>query len=418
MDAMTTPNLKLLRSKPCCHQRGAAVLILMLIVMLGLITIFSFRMDHKAPELNADRQTALALVQAKEALLGYAASDVNRPGSLPCPDINDDGLSRTGVDYPCSQIVARLPWQELGLQDLRDGAGERLWYAISPVFAANRTTALNSISTLGQITIRNSQGTVIFDASASPSTGVIAVIVAPGQVLTRQGATNPQDRSCTGGGGCNANLVCQAPYQSVAKCAPQNYLDILMGSEDNSNFVSPPPTTPQNGFILGPIIDASGRTIVNDRLLLITASDIFPMIKKRIFGEIRGSAAQTMNCSSLSTVTGLIGYAATHGTFYPWAAATFIGPSAFSGTANTYVGYLPANDINFAERTSNGTPYCQWNVMQANGWDRLITYEVSKAFAPGGSGNCGAAGANCLVVNGAPNAKVRVTIDSTDFGIW
>ena len=29
----------------------------------------------------------------KEALIGRAAADINRPGSLPCPDVNDDGIA-------------------------------------------------------------------------------------------------------------------------------------------------------------------------------------------------------------------------------------------------------------------------------------------------------------------------------------
>ncbi len=392
------------------RQRGAAMIIMMLIVMLGLIALFTLRMDRKGPELDADRKTALALAQAKEALIGYAAQDANRPGSFPCPDINDDGLSKPLVDYPCSQVVARLPWQELGLPDLRDGAGERLWYAISPKFASNNSSALNS-TTLGQITIRDSNGTVIYDASASPSTGVIAVIIAPGQVITRQGAAAPQDRSCSGGNGCDSNLVCKSPYQSVSKCAPQNYLDILVGSEDNSDFVSPPPASPQNGFILGTIRDASGRTIVNDRILLITANDLFSVVKKRIFGEIKGT-----------NTTGLLGYYHDHSTF-PWAATSPTGgatPTTGGGlqAANTLVGYAPIADMSFPTRCDSAASCVdQGKMIDDKGWNTSNFYEVAPAFAPGGTQTC-TLSATCLTVNGIPNAKVRIRIDGTDFGIW
>ena len=286
MRAMTTPSLNPLRNKHRRHQRGAAMLILMLIVMLGLITLFTFRMDRKAPELDADRKTALALAQAKEALLGYAAADANRPGSLPCPDINDDGDTTVGIDASCTAtVVARLPWKQLRLTDLRDGNAERLWYAVSPNFRASLSTALNSTFG-GQITIRDSNGVIVYNANASPSTGVIAVIIAPGSVITRQGAAMPQDRSCTGGGGCSANATCLAPYQSVAKCNPTNYLDILNGIEDNADFSAPAPPSPPNGFITGVIKDASGATLVNDRILTITKQELFSVVTVRMAHEL------------------------------------------------------------------------------------------------------------------------------------
>ncbi len=280
MCAMTTPSLNPLRNKHHRHQRGAAMLILMMIVMLGLITLFTFRMDRKGPELDADRKTALALAQAKEALLGYAAKDTNHPGSLPCPDANDDGTSDIS-DYAgpnCRAPVGRLPWRLLRLPDLRDGSGERLWYAVSPVFNANSGTKLNSTYS-GQITIKDGSGIITYNASTS--TGVIAVVIAPGGVLVRQGAASPQNRTCIVGTTCDAQLVCNSPFISVPKCNPINYLD-LTGSEDNQDFVAG--TT--NGFIAGVIKDVSGNAIVNDRMITITASELFSVVTFRMAKDL------------------------------------------------------------------------------------------------------------------------------------
>lgn len=268
------------------RQRGAALLIAMLIVVLGLVTLLTFRSDRKGPELEAERKTALVLAQAKEALLGYAARDENRPGSLPCADINDDGLTiGAGIDLSCSaDVIARLPWGQLGLQDLRDGGGERLWYAISPSYRAFLSGALNTTNR-GSITIRNAAGAIVNDASASPSTGVVAVIIAPGGILTRQGTGLIQDRSCAGGGGCTLELTCLEPYQTVAKCNPANYLDVVASVEDNANFISTPPSASTNGFIYGAVRDAAGVILVNDRMITIRAEEIFTVVTQRMIRE-------------------------------------------------------------------------------------------------------------------------------------
>src|SRR5690606_23241172 len=119
--------------------------------------------------------------------------------------------------------LGRLPWKTLGLPDLRDGDGERLWYAVSENFKNNprsncdfpgQPTCLNS-NTRGTITVYNRYGKAIHDATMQ--TGAIAVIIAPGAVLRRSGAASEQDRSSAG---VNAAV---------------NYLD-TSGTEDNADF--------------------------------------------------------------------------------------------------------------------------------------------------------------------------------------
>ena len=68
-----------------------------------------------------------------EALIARAVAGLNRPGSLPCPDINGDGTpEQTPSD--CVQFSGWLPWRTLDLPDLRDSSGERFWYVLSPTF--------------------------------------------------------------------------------------------------------------------------------------------------------------------------------------------------------------------------------------------------------------------------------------------
>src|SRR5262249_54990152 len=161
---------------------------------------------------------------------------------------NDGTPATPGVDLSCAAgTIGRLPWKKLGLPDLRDGYGERLWYAVSSNYKNSPRTAcanagaagcLNS-DTTGTLTVRNPDGAAVNDATAS--TGAIAVIIAPGPILRRNDGTL-QDRSAAG-----ENLAV-------------NYLDIAnVGSnEDNANFVD----GNANGFINGPVRDASGNVIV------------------------------------------------------------------------------------------------------------------------------------------------------------
>ena len=51
------------------------------------------------------------------------------------------------------RIIGRLPWKTFGLPDLRDGSGERLWYALSPNFRDNPSVSPLNSDTRGSITV-------------------------------------------------------------------------------------------------------------------------------------------------------------------------------------------------------------------------------------------------------------------------
>src|SRR5690606_22372944 len=136
---------------------------------------------------------------------GYAVDvllSASRLGELPCPDTDDDGTGlvvATGLPENCDaqdKRLGRLPWKSLGLPDLRDGDGERLWYAVSATFKRDLLThcalptaadCINSDSR-GTISVRDPNGALRYDGTNPdpwiPS-GAIAVIIAPGAALTR-----------------------------------------------------------------------------------------------------------------------------------------------------------------------------------------------------------------------------------------
>lgn len=258
-----------------------------------------------------DEVTARALGQAREALLAYAADrpvgSVVGPGFLPCPDLDDDGWAEPvcgslAGDRGQEERLGRLPWKTLGLADLRDGHGERLWYAVSTRYkgllncAASAACVDHSPATaLGTITVRDSSGAVTHDGTRlDPSRGgAVAVVLAPGPPLARAtpGGSREQVRRCDAGD-CDGNGRCVTePPQRAARCDPANYLDRApaeRSGEDNAAFHDRSDALrPRNGdgFIQGPI-EAHGATAVNDRLLAIAYDDVMPRVMKRVALEV------------------------------------------------------------------------------------------------------------------------------------
>src|SRR5688572_33057105 len=104
-------------------------------------------------QVRAEMHTRAALAEGKQALVGRAVADNDRPGSLPCPDavtnvvgnVPNDGIADALAGNDCPSYIGRLPWRTLGLPDLRDEHVERLWFALSPTFRDHVTAQpLNS----------------------------------------------------------------------------------------------------------------------------------------------------------------------------------------------------------------------------------------------------------------------------------
>ena len=200
------------------------------------MSLFSVVRPNINVNLEDTAQTERALALAKEALIGYATGRnvTNRPGELPCPDTTNDGTAEANCSVSASQI-GRLPWATLGIPDLRDGSGERLWYAVSNRFKNSpAVTPLNS-NTAGQLSV----------TGISPATNVIAVVFAPGAVVGNQVRT-------------------LANINNVA-----HYLD---GENANGDTV----------FTM-----ATPGPTFNDRLLAITPGMFFPAVEMAVARHLR-----------------------------------------------------------------------------------------------------------------------------------
>lgn len=363
-------------------QRGAALIVMLVVMVIGFTALLvnSFSLAG----LNNQRQTktASALAQAKEALIGYAASvkftgGAERPGDLPCPDTNNDGTAEASCGNASGSTgqnlrLGRLPWKTLGLPDLRDGSGERLWYAASNNFKKSTRTSMLNSDTLGTITIRGTAGAILNDGTNpdpfNPS-GVIAVVIAPGEVLQRQGAAAPQNRDTAG-----SNI-------------PANYLDTGY-NEDNAAFSD----GTNDGFIEGNIKDANGNLIVNDRLIAITYQDLLPLLEKRVLRE------------AYACLASYAGDPQNNGR-YPWAALMSQSASGnYSDVTDQRFGRIP-NDFGNTLISSNNamkngwTADCNLNLGSWwNNWRELVLYGLADAYKPVNPLTLPSCG-NCLTVN-------------------
>ena len=108
------------------RQRGGALLVMLVILVIGITTAFVTSLSSTAINNKRNQTTADALAQAKEALIGFAVTYGDDPdhvgetdGYLPCPDMDGTagGTPYEGVSETCGNAgentLGRLPWKTL-----------------------------------------------------------------------------------------------------------------------------------------------------------------------------------------------------------------------------------------------------------------------------------------------------------------
>lgn len=234
-------------------------------IMLSIVLLGAWlgMMHPKQWQAARGQHTQQVLAQAKQALLAYATQTLGttqcqlncpRPGDLPCPDMNNDGVAESSCATAVSRL-GRLPWRTLGTGDLRDASGERLWYALSNRYKNNPRVLPLNVDSAGEITLRQ-LGTTTYDATQGQ--GVVALVIAPMSVILREdGFQQTRD----------AEQLNQA----------NAFLDSLQG-EDNAQFAD----ATLNGFISAP-----ANAQFNDALLPITASEMHMVMQSLVLAQIK-----------------------------------------------------------------------------------------------------------------------------------
>ncbi|HEX5338631.1 MAG TPA: hypothetical protein VFW53_09355 [Gallionella sp.] len=382
-------------------------LLAILVVGIATLLVNSFSLA----DLNNRRQaqTAAALAQAKDALIGYAITygDTHAnsvPGYLPCPDagtgIEGDAAGSCGGKN-ISQL-GRLPWKKLGLPPLRDSNGECLWYAVAGTYKNNTATDLMNWDTNGLLQVYAAAGVTLLTPADNLA---VAVIVAPGA------AQNGQSRAAAA-----SAPICGGNYTA------SNYLD-SDGTIDNAavsalaNAVSK--------FRFGP---AAG---INDQMLVITRQDIWNAIQKR--NDFRAA----LNNMTQRVAECIAAFGATNGKpaanpasnkSLPWPAPLSLADYGrnlnYDDQAGLYSGRIPYR-VNDAYTTTGNTmsnynllvnaTNCPAGWAEAypwwNNWKDHLFYALSKEHRPSAAAT--AACGNCITVNGgAPYAGVIMFANS------
>jgi hypothetical protein len=323
------------------RQNGMTLIMLVFIVGMAATAYMVHALNGNTVKIERDKKTAAALAEAKVALIGWAvgnanAPGANMPGALLCPDTNNTG--NPGTCTSTVGIIGRLPWKKLGVNDLRDGDGECLWYALSPVYR-NTITVANRISNplnstiSGTITVKDGDGTSL----PTPINPVIAVIIAPGVPLTGQ------DRSSASSTVCGGNTTAS------------NYLDAAQGINNSTGNVSGSNYT----FIAGAASDT-----FNDKLIYITADELYRSVRKRMVKEILGNVTPP---SGLADYYDSPPSSPSHS--YPCPAATPTGNADCSISAGT-PGFVPYNDPSLGPLQYSALGLWLTN----NGWFALAAY--------------------------------------------
>jgi len=350
------------KSRALRRQHGIATTGLILILFLaGVSAATIYHFSGARQRVESEKQTVAALAQARDALIGYAAS-INttgapgpRPGDLPCPStaLLADGTPSGIATAPCNNLaIGYLPWRTLGLPPLRDGSGELLWYAVSAGFKNNPRSAapLNS-DTAGEFTV----------TGTTAATGVIAIVFAPGEALGSlgQNRTLLQNASCATTGTTIPRVRCAA-----------NYLD-GGNSDGNTSFSSSPESH----------IPEAVNPSFNDRLMLLTANEFFPAIENRVARDIRAALSDYYTSNN----------------YYPYA-ATLTGSACISGNfpAGNYRGRLPTGGCTDLATLTLPT----W--VTNNRWDEVTVYAVAPRCTPQMTSN--------LFTSGAPVVGATCTL--------
>jgi len=232
---------KLHLSPDADHQRGAALLLFIIALVMAASYALLKKVNQIPGDARRDSYTLQQLKLARNALRGYALTGMTpvdtsvKPGRLPCPDYNLDGVSDACIPSGTNIQPGRLPWQTLGLAELRDAYNEPLWYVPAIEFDGSNTINSN----IGDTPLR-------VDGGAIP---LVAIVLSPGAVLENQS---------------------RPPGNPLAQLDPARYFEDI-NALGGSAYVTAP---------------ANNSTSFNDRLLAIRLDRFMPELERRVLREL------------------------------------------------------------------------------------------------------------------------------------
>lgn len=246
------------KSDGSARQNGAALLVTVALIGLGVIAILVSRLNSSEIANKRIRADQESLAQARDALIAWSLQrgrdiGTERPGELPCPDTNNDGIE----EGTCAAgRLGRVPWRTLGIDAPRDSTGEILWYACAGTMRKfnSNNSPINS-NTRGNLTVYAADGTSVVRSD------VVFILFAPGAPVAAQ------DRS-------NAVATCPTTGTTLARsnCA-SNYLDSANGRNNATNN--------------GPFIAGERSVAFNDAVTFVTTDHFIHQVEQRVALEAK-----------------------------------------------------------------------------------------------------------------------------------
>lgn len=337
---------------PRCRSRGQALLVLIVMLSIATMLLVYGSTTELTRITKVEQRTRAVLEQARQALIGRAVADANRPGSLPCPDGDNDGSADLFVGSSCPAYIGRLPWRTLGIGDLRDETGERLWYALSVNFRDHPSAPPLNSDTKGTLTVYSNSDATVMTSQA------IAVVFAPGTALPGQ----------------RRDAIAQL-CSTTAKTIPRNWCA--------ANYLDTAAAT-NNAAAAGPYITARPADGYNDVVAHIVAADLMPLVEQRVALEARNALLAYRTSSTCAC--------------YPWA------DGGNDGTSDIGVsrGRIPARSALPQNWSVGMLP----GYFAPNDWGRVIHYAVARDALDGAGARCTTCIDGTLSIDGSPGYDV------------
>lgn len=141
------------------RQQGAALLLLVAVLGLGAASLLISAFGRNTAEAARQQRTLSTLAQAREALLGFAASN----GRLPRPAASAlDGRERLDDCLDDAQCSGFVPWVALGVAG-SDGWGRLLRYSVTPEMTRAPIVSFSAVANR-TVSTRDADGALRFMA--------------------------------------------------------------------------------------------------------------------------------------------------------------------------------------------------------------------------------------------------------------
>lgn len=158
------------------------------IILAALTTVAVIHLSTNSSQLRQKAMTVKAMTQARDAVMSYALTQQTPqrpPGTLPCPDTTGDGWADPGAIGGCANRRGFLPFRDLGLDELLDGSGARLWYAVE----TNYTSPYGATPAAPFRNSSRPSNLTLFMRAANANQIMAFVIISPNTAFSTQNRT-------------------------------------------------------------------------------------------------------------------------------------------------------------------------------------------------------------------------------------